>query len=255
MTTSARCALLLALAASACAVDVLKLPPYIKACSIHDPNLSDCALKSGKAALPFILKGDKAYRVPPHDPLSISQVKIDDPAQGLEGGLHLILNDLKIYGLSHAVLESAKFDPKAKKFGWTLKVPQLALVSSYDMKGKMLMLPIQGNGDSSINMTDVIVKHEFDYELLKRGNGKHYIKVVDNKLTTTPAGMQIRMENLFNGDKLLGETTNTFLNENWHLMEKDFGPSLSDAIGQATHQLMSGVMENVPFEEILPEKV
>ena len=44
----------------------------------------------------------------------------------------------------------------------------------------------------------------FDYELKKKKDGKEYHHITDAKLAFEPENFRIKLENLFNGNKLLG---------------------------------------------------
>lgn len=47
--------------------------------------------------------------------------------------------------------------------------------------------------------------YTFDFDLYKRADGREYMKVVNSNLSFDTSRVYVRLENLFNGDKLLGE--------------------------------------------------
>lgn len=50
------------------------------------------------------------------------------------------------------------------------------------------------------------ISFDYDWPVKKRSNGKEYIDILNHKMTMHELGfMQVRFENLFNGDRLLGE--------------------------------------------------
>ena len=57
-------------------------------------------------------------------------------------------------------------------------------------------------------------------------------------------------ENLFNGDKALGDNMNLFLNENWQDILKELKPSISEALSQIFAALINAVFGKVPYNEI-----
>lgn len=57
------------------------------------------------------------------------------------------------------------------------------------------------------------------------------------------------LENLFNGDKLLGDTTNLFLNENWEDVINELKPVLKDAIGAIAGSIIRAVFDKFPYED------
>lgn len=57
----------------------------------------------------------------------------------------------------------------------------------------------------------------------------------------------MNFENLFNGDKLLGDTTNLFLNENWEDVINELKPALRDAIGAIAGNVIKSVFSKFPY--------
>lgn len=62
------------------------------------------------------------------------------------------------------------------------------------------------------------------------------------------------LENLFNGDKLLGDTTNLFLNENWEDVINELKPVLKDAMGVITGSVIRAVFDKFPYEDFWLER-
>nr|CAD7266568.1 unnamed protein product [Timema shepardi] len=94
------------------------------------------------------LPGDRTYNIPVLDPLRITEIKIEDTS------LDITFNDLDIYGLSEAKIANTNFDLKNKKINLDLTVATLISKSKYVIDGKILILPIKGNGDCSLNLSE-----------------------------------------------------------------------------------------------------
>nr|CAD7449993.1 unnamed protein product [Timema bartmani] len=86
----------------------LSLPYYLKGCSRNDPNINECALKSGREGLNNVLNGDKKYRIPNYKPLRITQIVVDQGGGGAVG-LRSDLNDVAIYGFDKIVLNAVRY--------------------------------------------------------------------------------------------------------------------------------------------------
>lgn len=116
-----------------------------------------------------------------------------------------------------------------------------------------------------------------------------YLKPNKGKINYEIRGLKIKFENLFNGDKILGESfgitllepaksfhsmlrlkilkffffsflfpgpeTNNFLNENWKEVSKELGPELVEALAEIVNLILSNVSSLVPFNELFPETV
>nr|CAD7411581.1 unnamed protein product [Timema cristinae] len=105
----------------------------------------------------------------------------------------------------------------------------------------------------AINSSETFKMHMEKY---KQDNGKEYWRVIGSdvpKFYVTRA--YIHIDNLFNGDKVLGETTNLFLEENWKELVKDFEPLFSGALDSLLKQVLGPIFDKVPYDEIFPETV
>lgn len=104
---------------------------------------------------------------------------------------------------------------------------------------RVLILPIQGEGRANITMHNikVIVKATGKNVVSKGGSYFQADKVITN---LEPGKMQMNLENLYRGDKRLGDSTNLFLNENWQDIYKELRPSVEDTFAQ----VLTGVINN-----------
>lgn len=57
-------------------------------------------------------------------------------------------------------------------------------------------------------------------------------------------------ENLFNGDKVLSQSTNQFLNENWTDILRELKPVLTKAIGGIYRAIADPIFNKFPYEEL-----
>lgn len=67
--------------------------------------------------------------------------------------------------------------------------------------------------------------------------------------------MYLYMENLFNGDKLLGDTTNQFLNENWRDIFNELQPAMLKAIGIMNLGVAKPVFDEVPYADLFSNAI
>lgn len=62
--------------------------------------------------------------------------------------------------------------------------------------------------------------------------------------------MYLHMENLFDGDKLLGDTTNQFLNENWQDLFNELQPAILKAADDSYLSIVKPVFAKFPYAEL-----
>ncbi|XP_047108046.1 protein takeout-like [Schistocerca piceifrons] len=246
--------LLLALVITVVApASALQLPEYIKACSRNDPDLNACAYKNALEAIPNLIKGDRQYNVPPLNPLKVTEIKVS----GGEGsvGLDITFSDVSFHGFTEAVVKETNFDLANNKAEIKASVPVGQLLGKYEVDGKVLLLPIKGSGEANITLTDLDVDITVQWELETKDDGKEYIKPVDSDIKYEMSRAYMYLDNLFDGDKLLGDNTNQFLNENWQEVVKEIGPALAEALSQVVTLVLSGIAGLVPYDEVFPEAV
>lgn len=60
----------------------------------------------------------------------------------------------------------------------------------------------------------------------------------------------MNFDNLFNGDPLLSQSTNTFLNDNWTEILRELKPVLTKAIGGIYKAVAEPIFNKFPYEEL-----
>lgn len=108
------------------------------------------------------------------------------------------------------------------------------------------MLPIQGDGKSKLNIENMDMIVKFKPKVITK-NGKNYIQTDKFSLTFTTSRLSIQLDNLFNGDKLLGDNMNSFLNENWQDILGELKPSISYAVEKILESIANRIFAKVPY--------
>lgn len=93
------------------------------------------------------------------------------------------------------------------------------------------------------------IKIKFSPKIIQK-NGKEYLQAEKFKFGFDVSRLYMSFEDLFNGDKALGDNMNLFLNENWQDILKELKPSINDALAQIFAALINAVFAKVPYNEI-----
>ncbi|CAG2062151.1 unnamed protein product, partial [Timema podura] len=80
-----------------------------------------------------------------------------------------------------------------------------------------MILPIFGSGQSNITFENMKMIYSFDFEEVKK-NGLTYIALKNSHVDVNLGRANIHLENLFNGDKLLGCTTSGYVKKEERLL-------------------------------------
>lgn len=90
---------------------------------------------------------------------------------------------------------------------------------------------------------------KLETKLITRNN-KEYLTVKKFKSTFDTSKFYLNFTNLFNGDKALGNTMNTFLNDNWEDILKELKPSIDDAFGQIFRNIINNSFSKIPHGDL-----
>lgn len=197
-------------------------------------------------------EGEDSIHLEKFNPLEVKTLHINTDASN-PVFLDLKITDAELIGLKGMNVT------KAKGFGKDLKGPHsltsegraVSLIGKYTANGKVLLLPVRGDGPSNFTFTDPIYVAKFKGEPVEK-EGKTYLKIKDFSLKIKVSRMITNVENLFN-DPVISKELNKFFNENW----KEIYGELRVAIdkGMSTHfeRVYKGVFDNIPYNELFTE--
>ncbi|KAM7362285.1 protein takeout-like [Cochliomyia hominivorax] len=198
-------------------------------------------------------QGDNSINLIKVEPLEVKKISFK---QGAESpvNIELTFTNSNINGLSQAKTTKVKGFGKdiTKKHELTLHVEKVELVGDYQVNGKILVLPITGTGKSNITMVNVDLIVKFTGTPLEK-DGKTYMKIDKFHLDIEPKRIIFKIDNLFNGDKVLGDNMNVFLNENWSDIYKEMKETIGSGFGKIFNSVISKVFSNLPYEEYFIE--
>lgn len=125
--------------------------------------------------------------------------------------------------------------------------PRLELISPYQMDGRVLILPVQGKGDSNLTLLNSESSIQFSGTPVTK-NGKVYLQTDNLKFAVQPQKMIVAFGNMFNGDPVLGPSTNQFLNENWADIYRELQTSVESAFGKVVERLINNVFASMQYK-------
>lgn len=103
-----------------------------------------------------------------------------------------------------------------------------------------------------LSLANVLVKMQFAGVPMEK-DGKTYMKVEKFRMDLEPKGMHFKIDNLFNGDKALGDNMNLFLNENWQDIYRELRASITSAFGKVFHTVIGHVFTKYPYEDFFAQ--
>ncbi|CAH0399973.1 unnamed protein product [Chilo suppressalis] len=211
------------------------MAPFIEACREGD---RECLLASARRALPVVAAGVPALAIGALDPLHIARVRTDN------AGLVMEFTNTVIKGLGNS--EVLKLERSDTNMELTLK-SSLMMAGDYKMSGKLLVMPIQGEGKYKIRIKDMVTRVSLDWEAVGgfwRVRGWHH----DARVLT---GAHFSFQNLFNGNKKLSDALHQFANSNWREIFQEVAPPMVEKTVAMIVQEVTKLFDKVPISELV----
>jgi len=127
----------------------------------------------------------------------------------------------------------------------------ILLEAKYTMTGRILIIPLDGSGRARISLRDIKLQYLFDYDLVKGKDGKDYMKMKNDDLKYDIGKAILKLDNLFNGDKVLGESTNKLLNDHWRDIIGDLAPPIVKEVRVAAKKTVQTFLSQVAYDELV----
>ncbi|XP_014483190.1 PREDICTED: protein takeout-like [Dinoponera quadriceps] len=224
-------------------------PSGFKVCKLSDPNFEKCYIEAAKIGLNILAKGDNTLGILPLEPIVIGNMTVQ--ASGPVAVKHEYWN-MKVYGLTKNLQITIKnFNKNTLANYKEVFYPYFYLLSNYKLDGKILLLPIHGEGkcklmlhNSTITFKETFVTYEKD--------GETYIKFKKYDFRIKEAKLEMQFENLFGGDARLGETMNKFINENSKEIFDEVKPAYEKVFSDATSGIFNKIFSQIPLRKIFP---
>lgn len=140
-------------------------------------------------------------------------------------------------------------DPLKSTYEIHVRIPNVRLSGNYKISGKVLVLPIQGEGKSELNFEDLRIVIKYKPRIVTK-NGRDYMQTDKFNLDFTTSLFSLNFSNLFNGDKALGDNMNVFLNENWSDILNELKPSISLTLEQIFEIIVNRIFAKVPYDDL-----
>ncbi|KYM94236.1 Protein takeout [Cyphomyrmex costatus] len=195
--------------------------------------------------------GIPELQIPPCEPLRVPQIEISQSVGPVS--TRSTYTDIEVQGATSFILKSVKINIDNDRVRLKLYLPRLEMNAHYNMKGNILMMPINGNGLARSNFTDInvvaIVQGE-RYQSQKTDE-THY-RVTDFYVDLDVGQANIHLDNLFDGDDTLSDAMNLFLNDNWKVVAAEIKPAFENSISEIFKTFSNKIYSKFPLDTLLP---
>lgn len=191
--------------------------------------------------------GIPEINVPSLDPLYVPEIQIKHT-----GGMQVSagFKNITISGPTNFRLRSVRVDTKSDKFRMKIWFPELIMRATYELKGQLLMMPINGRGDGFGNFSDVDGVLSLKLNRYERNN-EEFFKVDFLQIEFNIGAAKVQLDNLFeNGDEELSKSMNHFINENWRMVTAELRPTLEKTISDVLMEVADKFFEAYPIKKL-----
>jgi len=226
-----------------------KIPEYIHTCKRNDPRVSKCVRESIAVIKPKLKSGIPEINVPSLEPLFLAEIPIlrgDDSTN-----FRAYLRNVNVYGASDFEVTKLKMDIENVIYRVSVKIPALTLIGEYDIDARILVVPIQGKGPFSANVTDcegrAVLKGEID-----ESQGFKRLKFTTFQFAIVFKGFNLHLDNLFNGDPVLSKAANDLLTENKAEFIQAALPRIERRAEELLLDIANKITNTLDYDEMFP---
>ncbi|XP_063909887.1 circadian clock-controlled protein daywake-like [Zophobas morio] len=130
-----------------------------------------------------------------------------------------------------------------------IEYPTIIFNFDYEIDGKILTIPIKGQGPGQIHLKNFAIELTFtlkeENNYYKVANGNFAFKKMEN--------VWFNFENLFDGNKELGDKVNAAMNENWKGIFEEMQDKYEKINAKTFTGIFSKFLEKVPARELFGE--
>ncbi|XP_050679017.1 protein takeout-like [Leptidea sinapis] len=224
-------------------VIVTAAPPVTTKCEGKDKK---CLKESAQTLLPIFALGIPEYKTHSLDPLSLDKVDADN------SNLKFQLTNLKVTGLKDCEVKQLERDLEKSKI-FVNVLCSVGLDGHYDMKGRILILPIEGNGKVEANIKNILIKVDVNVSETQKGTHKYWHIESWNHSFEPKGKSSIKFENLFNGNKALGQAAEDAMKGNGNEIIKEIGPPVIKSITAKVVESVQRFFHAVPLNDLVLE--
>ncbi|XP_020803550.1 protein takeout [Drosophila serrata] len=243
-----RFGLMLLLLLALCQLIYAKLPSTIKPCARDDPHLERCIINAVYNLRPLLVHGSlgDGYTTPPLEPLALDNIELGRSSQ-----FQAVFTDLEATGGSNFIIDRLIAKPLDISYDLWITLPRIDFRGRYSMHLNLLLLDIKGKG----NMQGYCENAKASVKM--RGtrylrNGQDYVKFTKMTMRIEFKDFKLNLENLFNGDRILGEVGNALINNNQDLYLNEIVPGLEHGLSKKFLDVANEILATATFDEMFP---
>ncbi|KAM7361035.1 protein takeout-like [Cochliomyia hominivorax] len=221
-----------------------ELPAEIKKCK--STNNDECVAKITEEIVRLYPYGNPAFGMPNIKAYNLTTIYFSQKNPNSPVQVNFKFKNSTVYGLDEIKMLSVNgFNKNMKKIKAETLIPNQRIRGDYESEGKILLLPLNGRGKGEIFFKNLKMFIDMEVEIEKRNDNKNYVTIKHLKMTTDPELMITNLENIIKDNKILSDSINGVINENW----RDVWSEIQNDVNHLAETFTKFIMDNV-FNEL-----
>ncbi|KAJ3650909.1 hypothetical protein Zmor_016984 [Zophobas morio] len=222
----------------------VKIPSNFHKCNRKSPDFKTCLLESARKGVRELVRPYPELTIPSLEPFELTEATIG----GTEGPVNIQqkFKKCKFYGLPKLQLDEfeVNFEEKWGKLSGVF--PEIQMLCDYEMKGQVLVVTVDGKGNSTIILKNVKARDVLSFDEMKK-KGKTYLRFKTSALKIDPELVVFNFES--HVDKAFTNSLNPVLNDNWKEIFDDVKGSYEEMFDQIALSVINSFFNKVTLEE------
>ncbi|XP_072936194.1 uncharacterized protein [Epargyreus clarus] len=218
-------------------------------CPRDDKAMGRCLRDALNIYIPQLTDGLPEYDVPPCEPLLIPTLRIQQTAGPVS--ITSTFSDVVVRGPSSMRVKDVKVNSKKHQIFVTLYIPELRAKGDYKLMGKLLMLPIDGQGRFTAKYGDIDAIVSITLGRRPRDNAVDALSCENLSVKFHVGYASMDLDDLFEGDDELNNTINKFLNDNWQKLIDELQSPIEIALREFLKPLADHAFATLDADDIL----
>ncbi|XP_059217610.1 protein takeout-like, partial [Stomoxys calcitrans] len=181
----------------------------------------------------------------PFDPLKVKRVVIAEDGNG-PVSVNMVFTNMVLTGLTGAVLDDVNLNPTKSVMKLQIKLPKVNVKSEYDVKGRVLSLPLIGSGKALVDIGNLKAELALRYKLREEG-GLTFADIEKIRVDFKDAAeFRLTLDNPQSEQTVLEEATNSAVNENWREYFEVMRPSITETVESIMGDRLQKMFSYIP---------
>ncbi|VVC36457.1 Haemolymph juvenile hormone binding [Cinara cedri] len=232
-----------------------KLPNFVHVCKRSDPQLEKCLVKTIESLRPELPIGIPKMQIPALEPMVIPMLVVNRNVEALK--VKATIKDIRAWGGSKFVLSNLKVNLEKLNGEATVVLPNLFVNCTYDIDGRLMVIPLQGQGMYVGNITNTKADIKASVEVMKDKKNRDYFQIKDVriKLRVGDAVGKIIAQNNNRNNDAITETASVFYHQNRRAVLDIVTPIAEEIAHEFALQIGNNILKTILYDEILPKEL